>query len=106
MVTITFIEPSGAPTEFEARDGDSLMQAAIEAGMDAIAAECGGACACGTCHCYIEQPWSDMLPVPDDQEAAMLDCVVSQTPYSRLSCQVRLTPGLAGLVVRLPETQR
>lgn len=106
MIRIMFIEADGTSRSVEAEEGLSLMQLAVNAGFDAIAAECGGACACGTCHCYIDPAWTDRLPPPDDQEAAMLECVIDQTPDSRLSCQIELSATMDGLVVRLPGAQR
>ena len=106
MARIVFIEANGTSWSVEAAEGLSLMQLAVNAGIDAIAAECGGACACGTCHCYIDSGWTDRLPQPDEQEAAMLECVINQTPESRLSCQIELSKTMDGLVVRLPGAQR
>ena len=106
MVRVIFIQSDGTSRSVEAAEGLSLMQLAVNTGIDAVAAECGGACACGTCHCYIDSAWTDRLPRPEEQEAEMLECVLNQTLESRLSCQIKLSAALEGLVVRLPAAQR
>lgn len=105
MLKISFIGNDGSTIEASVEDGQSVMSAAVNNGVDAIAAECGGACACGTCHCYIDEDWLDRLSPPDDFEEAMLECVSNPTPQSRLSCQVKMSAALDGLVVRLPPSQ-
>lgn len=105
MPRIVFVDVEGKSTEVEAEIGQSVMSAAVQNGIDAIAAECGGSCACGTCHCYIDGAWADRLPSPDYQEQDMLDCVVNQEERSRLSCQITVSDALDGLVVHLPAGQ-
>ena len=105
MPTVTFIAADGSQHEVKASPGVSLMQAAIDNGIEGIVAECGGACSCATCHCYVEDEWKSKTGQPHDMESAMLECVLDPKPNSRLSCQVILTDALDGLVVTLPESQ-
>ena len=106
MPDITFIHPDGRVEGFEAASGISLMQAATGAGVQGIVAECGGSAMCATCHVYVDAGWVDQLPAPGANELEMLECTASERlPTSRLSCQIKLTPALQGLVLRLPESQ-
>ncbi|PVA07527.1 2Fe-2S iron-sulfur cluster-binding protein [Thalassorhabdomicrobium marinisediminis] len=105
MTKITFIEADGTTVEAKAEPGMSVMQVAVNAGIAAIAAECGGACACGTCHCYVADEWVDKLTPPEDDETDMLDFVIDPTPSSRLSCQIAVTPEMDGLVINVPSSQ-
>jgi 2Fe-2S ferredoxin len=106
MPTITYIEHSGARHEIDVEEGASLMEGALRGGVPGIAAECGGSCACGTCHVYVDPAWSARLPAKQENEGAMLEFGTDTAPTSRLACQVRITAQLDGLVVRIPETQR
>lgn len=105
MPRIVFIDADGTTKEVKAEIGQSLMSAAVQNGIDAIAAECGGSCACGTCHCYIDGEWGGRLPAPEFQEQDMIECVVNPNEKSRLSCQITVTADLDGLVVHLPAGQ-
>lgn len=105
MTKITFVEADGTTTETSAEPGMTVMQVAVGAGIAAIAAECGGACACGTCHCYIADEWFDKIPAPDSDEADMLEFVISPTDKSRLSCQITISPEMDGLVIKVPSSQ-
>lgn len=105
MPRITFISADGTQQDVEATEGQTLMAAAVAHGIEEIAAECGGACACGTCHCYIEASQFALLPSADEAETAMIECVIDPRPESRLSCQVKLTAAQDGLVVHLPASQ-
>ncbi len=106
MVRITYIEPSGTAKTIDVPEGWSLMQGATSNGVDGIVAECGGSCACATCHCYVDEARLSELPPPDDNELAMLDLAAAELrPNSRLSCQIKASPAIDGLVVHLPETQ-
>nr|WP_294554455.1 2Fe-2S iron-sulfur cluster-binding protein [uncultured Rhodopila sp.] len=106
MVQITYIEPSGNAVTVNVAEGRSLMQGATAKGVNGILAECGGSCACGTCHCYVEAARLPDLPEPTDAELAMLDTVAAERrPNSRLSCQIKATAALEGLVVALPDRQ-
>ncbi len=105
MPVITFISHSGEATEVHVESGVNLMQAATENGVSGILGDCGGACSCATCHCYIDEAWQDKTGEPDSVEKDMLDCVLEPADNSRLSCQIMVTDELDGLVVRLPESQ-
>lgn len=99
-------DPQGLVHEVSAPAGTSLMRAATDAGVDGIAADCGGCLSCATCHVYVEAPWCERLPPPGADEQAMLEMTAAERiPGSRLSCQILLTPALDGLCVRLPDTQ-
>lgn len=106
MVKVIFVEPAGGEVELDATDGWSLMQVATSQGVEGIDAECGGSCACATCHCYVEGDAAAHLPAPSEGELAMLDNVAAERrPNSRLSCQIKAAPDLEGLVVRVAEVQ-
>jgi len=105
MPQIIFISHDGREQEVVAAAGTSVMQAAVDNYVDGILADCGGACSCATCHCYIDEPWTDKLPPPDPMETQMIDCAIDPQPNSRLSCQLELTEALDGLIVRLPARQ-
>ena len=100
-VTVTFVEESGAEKTLEnVATGQSLMELGRAQGIAGILADCGGACACATCHVYVDPDWQDKVGAPDDIEAEMLDMVSDVSkPNSRLSCQIQLTPELDGLKV-------
>jgi 2Fe-2S ferredoxin len=105
MPNIVFIEFNGKEHRVDAKAGDTVMQAATSHAVPGILADCGGNCACATCHVYIGEPWSSRLAAPTNEEKEMIDCALSVTPESRLSCQVSVSAELEGLVVRLPESQ-
>lgn len=105
MPTITFIDANGLQTAVEAEVGESLMKAAIRNDVRGIDADCGGLCACGTCHVYIESPWRDGLTAPSDMERDLVSFTVEPRETSRLACQVVLDASLEGMVVRLPDQQ-
>jgi 2Fe-2S ferredoxin len=106
MVQITYVEPSGNAVPVNVTEGRSLMQGATANGVTGILAECGGSCACGTCHCYVDPARLPELPEPTDAELAMLETVAAdRRPNSRLSCQIRATAALDGLILVLPDRQ-
>jgi 2Fe-2S ferredoxin len=107
MPKITFIEHDGTPHTVEGVVGKSVMLAAVENNVPGIDADCGGECACATCHVYIDAAWLPKigLPVPGSQEASMLSFAAVTQPDSRLSCQIKVTDELNGLVVRMPGSQ-
>ncbi|NGY04313.1 2Fe-2S iron-sulfur cluster-binding protein [Solimonas terrae] len=106
MVQITFIEHNGRQHRIDVPEGESLMQAAQNNMVPGIDADCGGACACATCHVFVADDWIARLPAVSDNEDAMLDVVETRLPGSRLSCQLKAEPSLDGLVVTLPASQR
>ncbi len=102
----TLTAADGRVHTVEARPGRSLMKAAVDAGLDGIAADCGGCLTCATCHVIVAPEWAAKLPPPSADERSMLEMTASPAePTSRLSCQIELTPALDGLAVRLPATQ-
>ncbi len=106
MPNITFIEPSGDERVVDVPLGWSLMQAATSKGVEGIDAECGGSCACATCHCYVDDARLGELPAPSAGELDMLENVAAERrPNSRLACQIKATAALEGLIVHLPEMQ-
>jgi 2Fe-2S ferredoxin len=106
MPHITYIEASGQTTTVSLPEGWSLMQGATANGIDGILGECGGSCACATCHCYVEESRLGELPPPSENELAMLENTAAERrPNSRLACQIKATAALEGLVVTLPEVQ-
>ena len=106
MITINFIAADGVPTRAEGKIGQSLMDAAVSAGVQGIAADCGGLLTCATCHVMVHPPFAGLLPAPDGEELAMLAfTAITATPASRLSCQIHLTTALEGLTVELPASQ-
>lgn len=106
MTTLTYIEASGQRTDVDVPDGWSLMQAAIANGIDGILGECGGSCACATCHCYVDDLLAAALPAPSAGELDMLENVAAERrPNSRLACQIKASLALAGGTLTLPEVQ-
>ena len=106
MTRILFIQPDGSQQTVEAPAGQSVMQAAVGAMVPGIVADCGGDCSCATCHGYVEEAWVDRVPPPTEAEAEMIDAGCLDTlPNSRLTCQIKLTPELEGLVIRIPPSQ-
>jgi ferredoxin, 2Fe-2S len=106
MTTIKFIEGDGIEHSVELKDGGSVMQGAIDNGIPGIIAECGGVCACATCHVFVDDDWSVAVgPPATPVEADMLMNLEHYQPSSRLSCQIKVTPALNGLIVRIPKSQ-
>ena len=106
MTTITFIHPDNRSETVEAEDGATVMLAALTHGVDGIVAECGGNAVCATCHVYVDDAWTAKLePVSDDEDALLDGTAAERRPNSRLSCQIKVQPALAGLVVRIPDRQ-
>ncbi|MCB1475883.1 MAG: 2Fe-2S iron-sulfur cluster binding domain-containing protein [Rhodobiaceae bacterium] len=105
MPKITYIESNGTEHVVEARNGMSVMEAAIENLIPGIEAECGGALACATCHVYVDQAWLEKTGEVTPVEQDMLDFAYEMKPESRLSCQILMRDDLDGLVVRIPERQ-
>ena len=105
MPRITFIEPSGARRAIDAPAGITLMEAAVQNGVQGILALCGGACACATCHVYVDPTWLPRLQAREEMEEGMLESAWEPRENSRLSCQIHVTPDLEGLVVTVPQRQ-
>jgi ferredoxin, 2Fe-2S len=105
MIKITYIDPDGTERTVEAEVGSTVMETAIKHGVPGIEAECGGACACSTCHVYIDDAWRGAVGEPSPMEEDMLDFAYGVQPSSRLSCQIKVREDLDGLIVRTPERQ-
>jgi 2Fe-2S ferredoxin len=105
MAKITYIEHDGKAHVVEVAPGWSLMEGAVKNRVAGIDADCGGACACATCHVYVDPAWKAVLPPKSEMEEAMLDFALVTAPNSRLSCQIRVTPDMDGLILRMPISQ-
>ncbi|PTQ72633.1 2Fe-2S iron-sulfur cluster-binding protein [Celeribacter persicus] len=106
MVKITYVEFGGTEHVVDVPEGRTVMEGARDNGIPGIDADCGGACACSTCHVYVAPEWVEKLPEKDDMEEDMLDFAYEPDPVrSRLTCQIKVTPEIDGLVVNLPEKQ-
>ena len=107
MPKVTYIERGGRAHEVELPLGKSVMRGAVDNDIPGIDADCGGECACATCHVYVDEAWLAVTgtPVPGSQESSMLSFATLYRPNSRLSCQIKMSEALDGLVVRLPEGQ-
>jgi 2Fe-2S ferredoxin len=106
MPSIHFVHPDKRSEAVAAAIGDSVMQVASGHGVDGIVAECGGNAMCATCHVYVDEGWLPRLAAMSTEENELLDGVAAERqPNSRLSCQIKVTPELDGLVVRLPDRQ-
>jgi 2Fe-2S ferredoxin len=106
MVRIIFIDAAGCRHPVDAREGGTVMEAAIEHDVPGIVGFCGGMCECGTCHCYPAPDWGRRLSPAGDDEADTLRRVVERRADSRLGCQITLDASLDGIVVALPARQR
>jgi 2Fe-2S ferredoxin len=107
MPKVIYVSPAGESREIEVAAGTTVMAAALKNGIDGIVAECGGVCMCSTCHVFVDEKFFSRLPPAQDTEEAVLEIsAVERQPTSRLSCQVKVTADLDGLIVRLPEKQR
>ena len=105
MAKITFITHDGARHEVEAQNGMSVMEAAIKNMVPGIDADCGGACACATCHVFVEPEWREQTGERSEMEEDMLDFAYDVRDSSRLSCQIKVRDELDGLTVKVPEKQ-
>ena len=105
MAKITYIEHSGAEHAIDVKPGLTVMEGAVKNNVPGIDADCGGACACATCHVYVDAAWTERVGKPSAMEESMLDFAEGVAPNSRLSCQIKVTDALDGLTVRMPEHQ-
>jgi 2Fe-2S ferredoxin len=106
MARITYVEHNGREHVVDVAPGLTVMEGARDNGIPGIEADCGGACACSTCHVYVDPAWVDRLPPRQAMEADMLDFAWQPDPArSRLTCQIKVTPALDGLRVEMPERQ-
>lgn len=105
MAKITYIEHTGTAHEINVENGQSVMEGAVKHAIPGIDADCGGACACATCHVYVDPEWLTKTGEQNSMEQSMLDFANDVEPNSRLSCQIKISDALDGLVVRLPKSQ-
>jgi len=107
MPKVTYVDHAGATHEVDVPVGENVMRGALYNGITGIEGECGGALSCATCHCYVDEAWTDKVGGPSsDAEEELLESAAAEVkPTSRLSCQIEMTDALDGLVVHLPETQ-
>lgn len=106
MVKVKYLEPDGRVREIDVKEGWSVMEGAVRNGVEGIVAECGGTCSCATCHVYVDEATFARLPLPDDIERAMLESTAAERkPNSRLSCQIRVSEKIAGIVLTIPDRQ-
>jgi len=105
MGNITFIEHDGTQHPVELEAGKSLMQIAMDNGVPGIDADCGGECACGTCHVIVDSAWLNVAGKVGDEELQMLEMTPEKKPASRLSCQIKVIDAMDGMVIHLPEFQ-
>ena len=105
MPKITYIDSEGTARTVEAEVGSTVMETAIRNNIPGIEAECGGACACATCHVYVDEAWRGKTGEKSAMEESMLDFAENVEDNSRLSCQIKVSDELDGLVVRMPESQ-
>ncbi|MEQ8307307.1 MAG: 2Fe-2S iron-sulfur cluster-binding protein [Hoeflea sp.] len=105
MTKISIVAFDGTRFDVDAENGSTVMENAIRNSVPGIEAECGGACACATCHVYVDEAWVEKVGSPEPMEEDMLDFAFDVRPNSRLSCQVKVRDELDGLVVHVPERQ-
>ncbi|MEL7539992.1 MAG: 2Fe-2S iron-sulfur cluster-binding protein [Pseudomonadota bacterium] len=105
MAKITYVDHEGTERVIEAANGESVMEAAIKNSIPGIDADCGGACACATCHVYVDEAFLEKTGTAEDMEQSMLDFAENVQSNSRLSCQISVTDDLDGLKVTTPESQ-
>ena len=105
MPKITYIEHNGKSHEIEVSNEFSVMEGALQNNIPGIDADCGGSCACATCHVYVDEKWFDKLPKKESAEEDMLDMAYEPKKFSRLSCQITIEDSLDGLVVKMPSKQ-
>jgi ferredoxin, 2Fe-2S len=107
MPKVVYVSASGQAREVDVPIGTTVMAAALKNGIDGIVAECGGVCMCSTCHVFVDENYFDRLPPAQDTEESVLEISAEERrPNSRLSCQIKVTEDLDGLIVRLPGRQR
>ena len=105
MSQVHFISFDGVRRSIETAVGENLMRAATDNGVPGIDGDCGGQCACATCHVFVSAPWAERLPLMQTKEHEILDFTNERRETSRLACQIILTPELDGIEVHMPEGQ-
>ena len=105
MPKLTIVAFDGTRYDFDVANATTVMENAVRNAVPGVEAECGGACACATCHVYIDEAWTAIVGGPEAMEEDMLDFAYDVRPTSRLSCQIKMSDALDGLVVHVPERQ-
>ena len=105
LVKITYVEANGQAHTVDAKVGETVMESAVKNSVPGIAADCGGACACATCRVYVNETWRSKTGAAEEMELSMLEFVAVSQPNCRLSCQIKVTEELDGLVVHMPPNQ-
>ena len=105
MPRLVFVQPDGAEKVIEVEAGLTVMEAAVKNGVQGVIGECGGTCACSTCHCYVRPDWAGRLPPKSEEEADLLDFAWEPKDTSRLTCQITVTKELDGMVLHVPAEQ-
>jgi len=105
MPKVIYITADETRHEADVETGYSIMEGAINNNIDGIVAECGGACACATCHSYVDTAWTDKIPAMDDMEDSMLDAAFERKDNSRLTCQIEMTDDLDGIVIHVADNE-
>ena len=105
MPKIMYIEHNNKSHEIEVSNGLSVMEGAVQNNIPGIDADCGGSCACATCHVYVDEKWFNKLPKKESAEEDMLDMAYEPSKFSRLTCQITVTDELNGMVVKMPSKQ-
>lgn len=105
MPLLKISDAAGQSHEVNADTGMTVMEVAVDNNLAGMVAECGGACACATCHVYVAEDWAARLPQPDDMEDAMLDSALERRPTSRLACQIEVSDELDGLALTIADNE-
>ena len=105
MAKVTYIQHDATETHIDVKTGLTVMEGSVKNHIPGIDADCGGACACATCHVYVKEEWLDKTGTKSAMEESMLDFAEGVEPNSRLACQIKMSDALDGLVVNLPESQ-
>jgi 2Fe-2S ferredoxin len=105
MPKVIYITADEVRHEVEVEAGYSIMEGAINNNIEGIVAECGGACACATCHSYVDAAWTDKIPTMDDMEDSMLDAAFERKDNSRLTCQIEMSDALDGIVIHVADNE-
>ncbi|MEM5515568.1 2Fe-2S iron-sulfur cluster-binding protein [Henriciella sp. AS95] len=105
MPKIIYVDHEGTERPIEAKNGETVMETAIKNSVPGIDADCGGACACATCHVYVDEAFMPKVGEPEEMEQSMLDFAENVQSNSRLSCQITISDDLEGLKVTTPESQ-
>lgn len=104
MAKVIYVQPDSSRVEVHVETGSNVMQGAVDNMLEGILGDCGGACSCATCHCYVDPEWREKTGEPSELERDLLECVDNPDERSRLSCQIVISDEMDGLVVHLPDS--